>query len=66
MAYKAIRQFKETKHDGHIYNVGDEYPTKGFKLAKSRADELKTNKNKYKVPFLEEVKESKAPAKDKE
>lgn len=56
MAYKVIKTFKETKHDGRIYNIGDVYPADGFKLTKTRADELVSNKNKYKTPFLTELK----------
>lgn len=56
MAYKVIKKFKDTKHDGRIYDVGDTYPADGFKATKTRTDELVSKKNKYKTPFLEEVK----------
>lgn len=54
--HKVIRKFKETKHDGHIYNVGDTYPKDGEKATKARLDELATNKNKYQKIYIEEVK----------
>lgn len=63
MAYKVIKTFQETKHGGHIYNIGDEYPAKGFKLVKVRVEELSSENNKYKYPFLEEIK---TPKKTKE
>lgn len=63
MAHKVIRQFKEKHHNGHLYNIGDEYPAKGQKSTKSRIDELSTQENKYKQIFIEGIK---APPKDKE
>ncbi|KGR89040.1 hypothetical protein [Lysinibacillus odysseyi] len=59
--YKVVRRFKETKHDGHVYEVGDIYPAEGKKATKARLEELSTKKNKYEQIFIEEV----AP-KDKE
>lgn len=55
--YKVIRKFKETKHDGHIYDIGDVYPKEGAKATKARLDELSTTKNKYKKVYIEEVNE---------
>ena len=60
--YKVVRRFKETKHDGHVYEVGDIYPTAGKKATKARLEELATKKNKYEQIFIEEV----AAPKDKE
>ncbi|HCG4535560.1 TPA: hypothetical protein NJY08_004405 [Salmonella enterica subsp. enterica serovar Typhi str. AG3] len=57
MNYKVIRRFKETKHDGHIYEVGDSYPKEGSKATKTRLEELSTTKNKYKKVYIEEVEE---------
>lgn len=54
--YKVIREFKETKHDGHIYKVGDPYPKEGEKAIKARLEELSSTKNKYKKIYIEEVK----------
>ncbi|KEF40120.1 hypothetical protein M670_00135 [Schinkia azotoformans MEV2011] len=53
MAYKVVRRFKELKHDGHIYEVGDTYPNKGEKATKARLEELSTTKNKYNTVFIE-------------
>lgn len=53
--YKVVRQFKETKHNDHIYNVGDAYPKTGEKATKARLEELSSTKNKYKKIYLQEV-----------
>ena len=58
LAYKVVRRFKELKHDGHVYEVGDEYPKKGEKATKARLEELSTTKNKYGQIYIEEVKEA--------
>lgn len=63
LAYKVVRRFKELKQDGHIYEVGDEYPVEGKKVTKARLEELSTTKNKYNQVFIEE---SKQTPKDKE
>ncbi|MCP1124567.1 termination factor Rho [Bacillus sp. 3103sda1] len=55
--YKVVSRFKETKHAGHIYEVGDMYPADGKKASKARLEELSTTKNKYQQVFIEEVKE---------
>lgn len=53
--YKVINEFidKETKIH---YKVGDKYPKKG-KVTKKRIEELSKKHPKYKVAFIEEVKE---------
>lgn len=53
--YKVVREFKETKHDGHVYEVGDPYPKEGEKATKARLEELSTSKNKYKKVYIVEV-----------
>ncbi|RHW38706.1 termination factor Rho [Lysinibacillus yapensis] len=55
MAHKVVREFKDLKHDGHIYKVGDTYPKEGSKATKARLEELSTTKNKYKKVYIEEV-----------
>ena len=61
--YKVVQRFKETKHEGHVYEVGDIYPVEGKKATKARLDELSTTKNKCGKIFIEEVPEE---TKDKE
>ena len=58
MAHKVVSRFKETRHDGHIYEVGDNYPVEGKKATKARLEELSTTKNKYNQVFIEEVAET--------
>lgn len=53
--YQVVSKFKEQKHDGHVYEVGDIYPKEGSKATKARLEELSTTKNKYNKPFIEEV-----------
>ena len=53
--YKVVREFKDTKHDGHVYVVGDTYPKEDAKATKARLEELSTTKNKYKKVYIEEV-----------
>lgn len=43
--YEVVRRFRETKHDGHIYEVGDTYPKDGAKATKARLEELSTTKS---------------------
>lgn len=58
MIHKVISRFKEMKHDGHVYEVGDNYPVEGKKATKARLEELSTTKNKYNQVFIEEVNET--------
>ena len=58
MTHKVVSRFKETKHDGHVYEVGDNYPVEGKKATKARLEELSTTKNKYNQIFIEEVNET--------
>lgn len=58
MAYKVVRRFKDLKHDGHVYNVGDIYPKQGEKASKARLEELSTTKNKYGQVYIEKVEET--------
>lgn len=68
--YKVIKRFHDlqdvTKTKGgkiyHEYNVGDEYPRKGFKVSDERLKELSGNDNKQGSPLIEEIKEE-TPAK---
>lgn len=68
--YKVIKHFHDlqdaTKTKGgeiyHEYNVGDEYPRKGFKVSEERLKELAGKDNKQGTPLIAEVKEE-APVK---
>lgn len=53
--YRVIRKFKDLKHDGHVYQIGDMYPKEGADVSKARLKELSTTKNKYKKIYIEEI-----------
>ena len=63
--YKVIKGFHDlqdaTKTKSgeiyHEYNVGDEYPRKGFKVSEDRLKELAGKDNKQGTPLIAEVKE---------
>lgn len=57
--YKVINQFQEKYHDGHVYEVGDNYPADGKKLNKTRAEALTEVHEEYGVAFLKAVEEPK-------
>ena len=57
--YKVINRFAEKNHNNHIYEVGENYPTPGQKLVKTRADFLTKVHPEYDVAFLEEINEKK-------
>ena len=63
MAHKVINRFRDV--DGHVYEVGDEYPNKDSKPTKKRIEELSADHPKYRRSFIEEVKE-KGKKKEKE
>lgn len=49
-----VRQFKEKAHKGHVYEVNDDYPAKGFKATKDRIEQLSDpSKNAYKKVYLQ-------------
>ena len=57
--YKVINRFQEKNHDGHVYEVGDNYPVDGKKLVKARAESLTEIHEEYGVAFLKAVEEPK-------
>ncbi|MFY0521169.1 hypothetical protein ACOMCU_25575 [Lysinibacillus sp. UGB7] len=61
--YKVINRFQDKSHEGHIYEVGDAYPTDGKKLIKTRAESLTNIHKEYGVAFLEAVDVPVAPKK---
>lgn len=51
---RVIRQFEEKAHKGHVYEVNDDYPAKGFKATKERIEQLSDpKKNSYSKVYLE-------------
>lgn len=57
MSYEVVNRFKDTEDNGIIYEVGESYPKDGHKPTKKRIGELTKLHPKYKVVFIEEVKE---------
>lgn len=53
--YKVISSFADLHDDGHIYNVGDEFPRAGVIVNQTRLDELAGDTNKLGKPLIEIV-----------
>ena len=62
--YKVIEYFEDLQDGMHAYNVGDEYPRKGFEVTDKRIEELAKTQNRRKIPLIKKVEEkSKKPKK---
>lgn len=57
--YKVIKHFTDMQDNNHPYNVGDEYPRKGFSVLQSRLNALASADNRQGCPLIEEVEEPK-------
>lgn len=55
--YKVIKYFTDLQDDNHAYNPGDKFPRDGVEVSEARIKELSSDKNKRKMPLIEEVKE---------
>lgn len=65
MSYKVIKMFTDGQ-DGHFrYEVGDEYPRKGYVPTEERIKGLLGKGNKQGVPLIEEVIEKEEKPKKK-
>jgi len=53
--YKVICRFADLLDMRHVYEVGDEYPRKGYSPSSDRFEELSTNRNKLHRPLIELV-----------
>lgn len=60
--YKVIYKFADLLDNNTIYNVGDEYPRKGYEATKERIAELSGNDNKIGKVLIKKV-VTKKPAK---
>lgn len=66
MSYKVIKHFVDLQDNNHKYDVGDTYPRKGLNVLQSRINELASDKNKQKIPLIEEIPEKvEEPKKEK-
>lgn len=55
--YKVLSVFADLQDSNHIYNVGDEYPRKGYSPSDARVEELSTDKNLLHKPLIQLVEE---------
>ena len=53
--YKVIVAFVDLQDNGHRYNAGDVFPRKGVEVPEYRIDKLSSDKNRRKMPLIEEV-----------
>lgn len=53
--FEVIKAFRDSKNNGHLYEVGDTYPVSGYKPSKTRVEELVKGKNKFGAAFLKEI-----------
>ena len=55
--YKVINLFTDIQDNGYLYNVGDEYPRKGYKPTAERVRGVLGNNNGRGKPMIVEVEE---------
>ena len=55
--YRVIHKFYDLKDNNHAYSVGDTFPRNGGDVDAERIAELKSDKNRLRVPLIEEVAE---------
>ena len=55
--YKVVCKFADLLDSNHIYEVGVEYPRKGYSPSSDRIEELSTDRNKLHRPLIELVPE---------
>ena len=61
---RVVTAFADLQDNGHIYNVGDEYPRAGVTVSEERLEELASNRNRRGVALIadEEAKEGPSEA----
>ena len=55
--YRVIHKFYDLKDNNHAYSVGDTFPHNGVEVDVERIAELKSDKNRLRVPLIEEIEE---------
>ena len=55
--YTVIAYFEDLQDNSFAYNVGDEYPRKGFEVTDKRIEELSTTQNRRKIPLIKKAEE---------
>lgn len=63
--FKVIKKFTDLQDDRYLYNEGDTYPRKGFKVSSQRLEELSTSSNRRGEPLIKEVKRATKKTTDK-
>ena len=51
--FKVIKSFSDGQDNMYVYNIGDDYPRKGYKPTKERVEGLLGTGNKQGVPLIE-------------
>lgn len=59
---KVIIAFADLQDDGHIYNVGDEYPRAGVTASEERLEELASNRNRRGVALIVDEEAEEGPS----
>ena len=59
---RVIIAFADLQDDGHIYNVGDEYPRAGVTVSKERLEELASNRNRRGVALIVDEEAEEGPS----
>lgn len=57
MQAKVVNRFKESEHEGHVYEPGDTYPAEGFEANSERIAFLAQVHPKYKKIYLADIQE---------
>lgn len=55
--FKVIKAFSDGQDNMHVYNVGDDYPRKGYEPTKERVEGLLGTGNKQGTPLIESIAE---------
>ena len=55
--YRVIHKFYDLKDNNHAYSVGDTFPHDGVEVEAERIAELASDKNRLRVPLIEEIEE---------
>ena len=53
--YRVIHRFYDLKDNNHAYSVGDTFPHNGVEVDAERIAELASDKNRLRVPLIEEI-----------
>lgn len=64
--FKVIKAFSDGQDNMYVYNVGDDYPRKGYEPTKERVEGLLGTGNKQGTPLIESIVEKVEEDKTKE